>query len=778
MTNKFLMINYKHMKKIAFLFSLLSVGCVLFAQDNLARNQKVKVSTELTAASTKASAIVDGLIAEQSQWECAADKPAWIVLPFSKTVTLGGIHIYFGNSKYKPVEEFKVEYARNGKWELIPSANITGNKFDAVAIAFDATVDVVTDSLKITFIKTKDVNYIVRELCAWPVYRLGIPALGAEVTGYVGKKEPYVPKIYINQSGFNIGKPKRFTAPLLDDGTAFKIVEVGKNEPLFRGVITKNSGDFTSFDPISEKEYVIVADTFKSFPFRIGQWWIERVTYQDAMDFMIDSRHYVGNYTKKCSGTYSWRDDSHFGWELHTLVPQYLSHPEAYLRMPKQVKYQATTDTTLWGKMLPYDESAPDIVKLMHWGADVIVSQKLMHEHFKGQLAYFLYAWPYIKQWLPQQNYDIVKEFALKIWQLDTVDQKYAYNESPGHNMLALKTRIGSTKGALPPGASVIPNLMMYEVAKRDNMKDAAIYFDAAYKQVEWMVQKLDWNDPMTTKGQRMSEFITMTSLAYMLKQYPDRAPAGLKAKMDAWADVVIRRSDNMWDFRKLDDKDQWCPTGTSPQHWNEVGNLVGFPAAVLSMIEFVDSKSKAERLMQIAFAQLDNSFGRNPCGRHCSFDAVAEVEGVDLGWYHQHPGGIGQLEDARFVLEGSPKNAHYPYHPERGDIGWTEGWVSFNVAYNLSLTYMAAYDTEFTTQKEGKYSIVRLKVPHNFDYNKAETIVVDLTDAKGRISKLTLVEESVNSPYFSAKIKTPAKKSTVSYGLDYFKKSIMVGRK
>jgi hypothetical protein len=768
--------NFFKMNRIAFLVCVLVAGCSLYAQGNLAGKQKVKVSSEMQAAVSTAQNITDGVISEQSQWVCAADKQAWIIIPFSKKQTLGGIHIYFGHPNYKPVEEFHVEYANNGVWQTIPSANVKGNKFNAVALAFDATVDVITDSLKISLTKTNHNQFIVRELSVWPVYPLGIPELGTEVTGYVGKKEPYVPKIYINQSGFNIGKPKRFTAPLVAEGTAFKIVEKGKSEALFTGTIRQKVGDFTAFEPVSEKEFVIVADTFKSFPFRIGQWWIERVTYQDAMDFMIDSRHYVGNYTKKCTGTYSWRDDSHFGWELHTLVPQYLSHPEAYLRMPKQVKYQAPTDTTLWGALKPYDESASDIVKLIHWGADVIVSQKLTHEHFKGQLAYFLYAWPHIKQWMPQQNYDRVKAYALSIWQTAKIDRVYAYEESPEHNMLALKTRFGSTKGALPPGASVIPNLMMYEVAKRDGIKDASIYFDAAYKQVEWMVQQLDWNNPMTTKGQRMSEFITMTSLAYMLQQYPEKAPAGIQQKMDAWADVVIRRSDNMWDFRKLDDKDQWCPTGTSPQHWNEVGNIVGFPAAVLSMINFVDDKTKANRLMQIAFAQLDNSFGRNPCGRHCSYDAVHEIEGADLGWYSEYQGGIGQLENARFVLEGSPKNAHYPYHPERGNIGWSEGWVSFNVAYNLSLAYLAGHDTKFEMQKQKRKTLVRLQVPHNFDYNQVETITVDMTDKKGRVTKLTLVEESANSPYFSATLKTPSKPVKISYGLDYFKKSITIG--
>ncbi|MFZ4455282.1 MAG: hypothetical protein ACOYOT_03590 [Bacteroidales bacterium] len=761
-------------RKAFLLGSFFVFASSLFSQNNLAKNQKVKVSSP----SGYSTAVVDGVVSDQSQWTSVGEKQPSLIVFFSQRQTIGGVHIYFGQPKNKLVEDFRVEFAKDGKWQTIPSGVILGNKFDAVSIAFDATVSVVTDSLRFLFTKTNQKDVTVREITVWPNFKQGIPPLGTEITGYEAHPEPYVPKIYINQSGFNVGKPKRFTAPLVDDGTPFRIVEVGTQKSLFSGKVEKHIGDFSAFEPQSNKEFVILADTFKSFPFRVGQWWIERVTYQNAMNFMIDSRHYVGNYTKKCSGTYSWRDDSHFGWELHTLVPQYLSNPMAYERMPHQVKYQASTDTTLWGVLKPFSENAPDIVKLIHWAADVIVSQKLTHEHFKGQLAYFLYAWPYIKQWMPQQNYDVVKKFALEVWHLDTVDQQYAYNESQGHNMLALKTKIGSTKGALPPGASVIPNLMMYEVAKRDKMKDADLYFKAAYNQVEWMVQKLDWNDPITTKGQRMSEFITMTSLAYMLKQYPEQAPKALKEKINAWADVVIRRSDNMWDFRKLEDNDQWCPTGSSPQQWNETGNIVGFPAAVLSMIEWADSKPNADRLMQIAFAQMDNSFGRNPCGRHCSFDAATEIEGVDLGWYHQSPGGIGQLENARFVLDGSPKNAHYPYHPERGDIGWTEGWISFNTAYNISLTYMAAHDTRWEIKRSKNGVTLRLQAPLNFDYNAKEFVWVDWKDSKGKTTKIKLVEESENSPWFSISLKWPATTSVASYGLGYFKKSIAVSAK
>jgi hypothetical protein len=746
----------------------------VFAQTNLASHQPVFVNSEIEPGSF-AAAVVDGVLSDRSVLRFTVKHPSVLIVSLDKKQKLGGVHLYFGYPKKRSVDDFYVEFWHENKWKTIPSAVVTNNSFEAVALAFDATVPVWTDSLRFTFTKVRTPAIEIREIAVWPVIKLGIPPLGTGVSGYEAPPEIYVPKIYINQSGYNLGKPKRFTAPLVDHGTPFYIREARSEQVLFRGLVLNQVGDFSAFNPSGQAEYIIVADTFKSFPFRIGQWWIERTTYQHALNFMIDSRHYVGNYTQKCSGSYGWRDDSHFGWELHTLVPQYLSNPAAYERMPRQVSYQAPTDTTLWGALQPYDEKAPDIVKLIHWGADVIVTQKLQHEHFKGQLAYFLYAWPYIKQWMPRQNYEVVKAYALQIWRKEEVDQHYAYNESAGHHMLALKTKIGSTKGALPPGASVIPNLMMYEVAKRDGMRAPEDYFNAAYRQVKWMIDSLQWDDPITTKGQRMSEFITPTSLAYMLSQYPTQSPAGLKRKLEQWAEVLMRRSNNMWDFRKLDDSLQWCPTGTSPQHWNETGNIVGLPSAILSVLPFVRDSAKEKRLLEIAFAHLDNAFGRNPCGRHCSFDAAREIEGVELGWYHQHAGGIGQLSDVRFVLDGSPKNAHYPYHPERGDIGWTEGWVSFNVCYNLSLSYLASFDTEWSVKRNKDFVTLRLKAPLNFDYKAKENVWVQVKDSKGKTTQVKLTEESANAAWFSATIQAPTKPAVASYGFGYFEKRVEI---
>ena len=40
--------------------------------------------------------------------------------------------------------------------------------------------------------------------------------------------------------------------------------------------------------------------------------------------------------------------------------------------------------------------------------------------------------------------------------------------------------KVGSTKGSLPPGFSIEPNLLLYEVAKREERADAEQYYQAA----------------------------------------------------------------------------------------------------------------------------------------------------------------------------------------------------------------------------------------------------------------------------------------------------------
>ncbi len=606
----------------------------------------------------------------------------------------------------------------------------------------------------------------------------------ASTGSQIAQPQSKIVPIYLNQSGFNLGKPKRFTAPTLADDTKFFVRPTKGGAALAQGTLKNHIGDFSAFNPEGTAEYVVEAGGLVSVPFRIGQFWLERVTYQGAVDFMIDSRHHVGNDRAECRGSFGWRDDHHFAWELHTLVPQYLSNPSAYERMPHQVKYEAPVDKSLWGTIQPYHDDAPDIVKLIHWGADVIVTQKLGHEHLKAQLAYFLYAWPALQQWLPEQNYQVVRDYAFKTWADPAKDRDYPYDESPENNLLALKTKIGTTKGCRPPGFSVEPNLLMHEVAKREKRPDAETYFGAAYKQAEWMVNNLDWNDPLVTKGQRMSEFITITGLAHFLREYPDRAPKGLSNKLNEWAKVLIRRSDNLWDFRKLDDKDGWTPMGEKPQMWNEPGNVIGLPAPILAARAFITDTKDRHRLDELVWSHFDNMFGRNPVGRHFSYNAPREIEGVEYGWFSFLPGGIGRLAKARFVIDGSPKNAHYPYHPEKGNIGWTEGWIQFNTAYNISLAYLAWSESKIDLTRQGDELVIRLQAPLNFDYAKVETGTVTVASDQGDEERVTVTEDSPNSMTFTGRIKLqpgaapskgdealqfqPGATITVSYGFGY----------
>ena len=146
--------------------------------------------------------------------------------------------------------------------------------------------------------------------------------------------------------------------------------------------------------------------------------------------------------------------------------------------------------------------------------------------------------------------------------------------------------------------------------------------------------------------------------------------------------------------------------------------------------------------------------FGRNPTGRHFSYDAPREIEGVEFGWYRFLPGGIGRLAEARFVIDGSPKDGHYPYHPERGDYGWTEGWIQFNTPYNLSLSYLAWSQSRLELAREGDEVIVRLQAPLNFDVAKIETGTVLLTTSAGDEELVRVSEESPNSRTLTGRIK------------------------
>jgi hypothetical protein len=660
---------------------------------------------------------IDG---KASSWKSnTVDSLSWLMVKLPGATE---IHQIFVKSDQQPVAHFKIQTMLNGTWRDV--REVKENVQQEIEVRLEKPI--LSDRIRF-FTTDKDA---------------GISELEIYGQQYMDASATQPKAIVLNQSGFNLGRPKRFTAARMPDNTPF-VIKSREGKVLYKNTIHKGVGDFSDFNPQSVEELVIEASGESSYPFRIGPYWLERVTYRNMVDFMAGARHYVGTTDKIRSLSWEWRDGDFFNWALQSMVSLYLANPVAFERMEQTLKYIPNSSFAaeykgLWGALDPFHPDTPDLIQLIHWDVDVKISQQLDHEMQKAELAYFLYAWPYLKKWLPQQNFDMVYQYVKEKWEKNTVSghSTTQYDLSPGHNLLDLKTKLGSTKGELPPGHSVIPNLMMYEVAMRLGERDADKYFAAAYQQMEWMIKNLDWKDPMTTKGQRMSEHITMRAFAYFHHEYPDQAPDGLKEKVEDWAKVALSRSDNFWDFRKYSEE-EWTPPS-----WNETGNVLGFPAAALAAMSIIEDKELTDGLEILVWSHLDNAFGRNPVGRHFSYKGPEEIEGVDLGWYNRHQGGIGLLDEVKFVFDGSPKSFHYPNHPEVGNLGWTEGWVQFNTAFNVSMAYVANYYSSISMETKGGKSLeVTLTAPVNFYPEKEEKIDVVLRNSRGESLVLTLEE-------------------------------------
>lgn len=728
----------------------------------------------LTGTATSSSAVT-GYEADQvtdgnnnTYWKSGdEDQSPWVIVRLPGATEVVRVGIKSGETG-RVISGFKLQFMHNGAWKDV--REISGNTKKNLIVELDEPV--LSD--RIRFLASEVTSVELAEL-----------ELYGQV--YVDSNAVDVKKILVNQSGYNLNHIKRFSAPDLVGEVGFQILVLPERQEVYKGEIQNGVGNFSDFNPESEKEYVIEAQGHQSYPFRIGVNWMERVTYRNMVDFMAGARHYVGTTELIRPLSWEWRDGDFFNWAQQSLVSLYMSNPEAFNRMESTVRYVSNEDfpadyRNKWGALEPYAPEAPDIVKLIHWDADVKISQQLEHEMQKAELAYFLYAWPYLKQWLPKQNFDTVYAYVKEKWSKSAVEEYSTtlYDRSPSHDLLALKTKLGTTKGELPPGHSVIPNLMMYEVARNQGESDAEKYFRAAYNQLDWMIQNLDWSDPMTTKGQRMSEHMTMRAFAYFFHEYPNRIPEGLLEKVEDWARVIIARSDNYWDFRRYSEQ-EWTPPS-----WNETGNVLGFPAAVFSAMSVLKGNPLCERLEVLAWAHLDNAFGRNPTGRHFSYEGPEEIEGVDIGWYSTHKGGYGLLDEVRFVFDGSPKSFHYPNHPEVGNLGWTEGWVQFNTAFNLSMASLANYYSEIALKRENDELVVQLRAPLNFDYDKEDSIDVELQNEHGEKLKVTLREVSRYSDILAGTVKIQDEKLMndsgqlpyssgdivkVTYGMGFMKK-------
>jgi hypothetical protein len=582
------------------------------------------------------------------------------------------------------------------------------------------------------------------------VLALALPALHAQVL--------------VNQSGYNTVGSKRFTAPLAPAGTPFSVVTDPGGSIVFSGTLEATGdgsvGDFSAFQPANTGNYRIVLATTpsaqQSHVFGIGPFWIERVSYRRMVQFFIDSRSGFGDATTwnvaggKNSSGIAWRDSHQFSFELRTLIQWYAANPDAFDtdRMPIEGTYLGLRDT------LPAD--TPEIVRLIHWGVDIYLRGNLNHTLIKEELAYFLYYYPLYQKWIPLSLYQEARDYLFPLWTNTARDRWNWYDIAHTADLLQTYTVMGGTKGSLPPGHSIVPNLLMHQVALREGRTDAAIYLTAARNQAQWIVNNLSATDPLVTKGQRMSEHILVPALAEFMMRDPATPVTGIDAWLSNWTDTVIARSANLWDFRKYSDT-IWTPENpgsTSHPWWNEPGNVAGFPASALAAASRLSDPAKIARLRQIATSHLDQVFGRNPHNRHFCFRATQAThgfEGVETGWFSQHLGGLGILENARGVLDSCAKHPAFPYNPNVSP-GYVEGWVAFNSAWNAGMTWAARDRSTISFLGNGSSNgliEIELTAPLNFNRELAETATVRITSQNGDAENLVLTETGADSSVF-----------------------------
>lgn len=335
--------------------------------------------------------------------------------------------------------------------------------------------------------------------------------------------------VALNQIGYATPRSKRFTAPLSSDGTPFIVRRADNSKILHRGEIQGNIGDFSTFQPpVSTDRYVIEirggeVETGTSDPFLIRpDIWREQY-WQPAVDFLIDSRSVIGTHPSAFGGC-PWRDGNYYDAIIPSLVMLYLADPARIAAMPRQIDWEADKKRIM-DPDFKYDAKnaesggvmeaarsyyteldsplpgAPDVVKLIHWGAGFYLMKPVtkdamgdperpqIHSQTVEQIAYVVWAWPALKQWLPQSFYDRCRDFCFANWQKSlTVDKWWdpAGYDAPPTGQNPMSGRLHPYKGRHAPGHSIVPNLLMHEIAKRENRDDAAIYLTAAVAQADF----------------------------------------------------------------------------------------------------------------------------------------------------------------------------------------------------------------------------------------------------------------------------------------------------
>jgi len=496
---------------------------------------------------------------------------------------------------------------------------------------------------------------------------------------------------YISQIGYDTDKSKRATLIDAEDGTVFNVVSSRSGDVVYTGTIDGNVADFSSVT--ASGKYYLESNHRYSYEFTIAKDRIWNVTVLPALKFMEMSRQDVWE-TGGNTG-YAWRDSHQFSFELNALVMQYMSNPSYYESLPWNVYRVGDTEYTDLRT-----QDCPNIIWLMKFAIeryhDWNVNDSInLHALIKGQIAYFLYLYPYISKYIDADWYQTIRDWCIDIWSETTCNKSwYEVSGDINHSLFTTQAKIGTVKGMLPPGYAVVPNFMMYEVCKRDELSSASQFLESAENNIAWLVNSVDLTNPANTKGQRMNEYIPFHALTYAYEMYPSSCPANTYTKIVEAAQSLVDLSDNLWDYTKYSSS-RWVNLETSGGLCNNPG-YVGMMGVYFALARVISDNNLKARLKELAISHHDHGFGRNPLGRCFDYKATEDFDGTVLGWVTRMPGGYGALGNVVGVLDGSPKEENFPYNPN-GSTGYTEGWVAFNSPWNMALAYLNGENPDIT---------------------------------------------------------------------------------
>ncbi len=502
---------------------------------------------------------------------------------------------------------------------------------------------------------------------------------------------------FVCQIGYDIGKSKKATFTNGVRGTSFSLKKASDDSVVYTGTIKNQMADFSDFDVSGE--YYLSCDGIDSYSFEIAAGRIWNVSTKESLDFMAQARQDawdVGGNTG-----YGWRDGHQFSFELNGLVMQYMSNPTYYNSLPYGI-YKA--DECEYAELRTQD--CPDIIWLMKFAVtryyDWNVNDGIqLHALIKAQIAYFLYLYPHISQYVNSTWYQTIRDWLITQWSVTTCNKSW-YEVSGGinHSLFTTQAKIGTTKGMLPPGYAVVPNFMMYEVATKDSLPSASNFMTAAENNIAWLVNSVDLSDPANTKGQRMNEYITFHALTYAYEMYPSHCPTNTYKKIYDVANLLISRSKNLWEYTQYQTEGDL--SGATTTVWNNTESqtsglannpgYVGMMGVYFALARVIKGASTKAKLRELAMAHLAHGFGRNPTGRCYDYNAISDFDGAKLGWSSRLPGGYGDLSWVTGVLDGSPKEGSFPFDPT-ASAGYSEGWVAFNSAWNMALAYLKGED-------------------------------------------------------------------------------------